>query len=252
VVRTFASSAVRLAERARACSIDLTGATVFTGGEPLTDARRDFIESTGARAFPRYVATESGLIAAACRQRKATDDMHVYTDRVALIAGPEELLVTTLSPSTGKVLLNTDLGDTGELTTRRCDCGLGDLGFDLHVAQVRSQHRLTIEGMTVLTADLDAIIGQVIARAGGHPSSYQLRQMHDDNGLNRLVVAISPEVGRLDEAWCLSAIHDGMRRSGGAVALAADVWQQADTFRIVRENPALSPGAKLSSGARVS
>lgn len=87
VLRTFASSAVRVAERAAQRGARLTGVTFFTGGEPLTEARRAWLEATGARAFPRYIATEPGLLAAACPERATTDDMHVYEDRVAVIEG---------------------------------------------------------------------------------------------------------------------------------------------------------------------
>ena len=43
-VRTFVSSAIRLAERARQRGLNLSGAVIFTGGEPLTETRRRFIE----------------------------------------------------------------------------------------------------------------------------------------------------------------------------------------------------------------
>ena len=86
-VRTFVSSAVRLAERAQERGLDLSGVVVFVGGEPLTETRRRFIELAGWRAVPRYVATEPGLLAAGCAERTASDDMHLYTDRVAMIGG---------------------------------------------------------------------------------------------------------------------------------------------------------------------
>ena len=112
VVRGFASAMVRLAERARAQGRDLHGVVLFTGGEPLTDGRRALIESTGASVFPRHAATEAGVIGAGCSCRTSTDDMHVYTDRVALISDDTSLLVTTPSSHTGVVLFNTDLGDS--------------------------------------------------------------------------------------------------------------------------------------------
>ncbi len=250
VLRTFASSAVRLAQRARERGIDLRGATIFTGGEPLTEARRRFIESAGANVFPRYVATEPGLIAAACARRARSDDMHVYVDRIAVIQGPERLLFTTLSPHAGKVLLNVDLGDAGELTTRPCDCEFGRLGFDVHVARVSSQQRLTVEGMTVLASELEAILNAIIAPAGGSPDSYQCRQTPDERGLSRLVIAVSPDVGNLDEQSFVESVYQGLRARGPGLAVAAAIWKQAGAIQVVREQPRLSRGCKLSPLAR--
>jgi phenylacetate-coenzyme A ligase PaaK-like adenylate-forming protein len=241
VVRTFASSAVRLVQHAQRNGVDITGATFFTGGEPLTDARRRFIESAGVNVFPRYVASEAGLIAASCRHRTGSDDMHVYTDRVAVIPG---LMFTTLSLHTGKVLLNTELGDTGELSTRKCDCVFGQLGFDLHLTNVRSQQRLTIEGMTVAAWELDAILSQLIEQAGGSPDSYQYRQAQNEHGITRLVIAISPDIGTPPS---VDAIYDRMRQRSPGLAVAAEVWRQAAAIQIVREQPALSRGHKLAT-----
>ena len=36
---------------------------------------------------PRYAAAEAGLLGAGCANRTASDDMHLYTDRVAVIPG---------------------------------------------------------------------------------------------------------------------------------------------------------------------
>ncbi len=241
VLRTFASSAVRLAERARERGVELNGAVIFSGGEPLTDLRREFLESSGARVYPRYVATEAGLLAAACRNRTATDEMHVYTDRIALIDHSGELLVTSLLPATGKVLFNTALGDIGELSRRACDCELGRLGFDQHVSNVRSQQRLTAEGMTVRVSDLDAVVADVLSVHGGSPDAFQLRPSTDHRGLSRIEIAINPAVGPIDENELLAGIYLAMRRQGGGIAIAADVWARGGTMRLVREIHASGP-----------
>ncbi|MFI5165673.1 MAG: hypothetical protein ACHQQS_03560 [Thermoanaerobaculales bacterium] len=239
VLRTFTSSAVRLVQHALRRGVDIAGATVFTGGEPLTDARRAFIESAGVTVFARYVASESGLIAASCRHRTSTDDMHVYIDRLAVIPG---LCYTTLSLHTGKVLFNTELGDAGELSTRPCKCGFGQLGFDLHVRDVRSRQRLTIEGMTVATADLDQVLGQLIGA-----DSFQYRQAHDERGLTRLVIAISPDAGDLPST---EVVYNRMRQHNANLAVVADVWQRVSAIEIVREQPVPSPGYKVASTRR--
>jgi hypothetical protein len=250
-VRTFASSAVRLAERARQRGLDLPGAMVFTGGEPLTETRRRFIESVGWRAVPRYAAAEAGLLGAGCAERIASDDMHLYSDRVAVIAGAPArqgdtvpLLVTTLSLHTGKVLLNTDLGDTARLTVRACGCLFGELGLTQRVMEVRSDQRLTVEGMTVQIAVLDALLGRLVEESGGAPDSHQLRKQNEGD-LERLIVALSPDLGPLDEERFLDALYERMLTGGPGLDLAARLWKQAGTIRIVREYPRQTQGAKL-------
>jgi hypothetical protein len=171
--------------------------------------------------------------------------MHVYIDRVAVIPSPDGLLMSTLSPHSGQVLLNTNLGDTGELATRTCDCVLGHMGFDVHLARVRSQQRVTMEGMTVMVAELERIIGRIVARAGGGPDSFQCRQVRDERGISRLVIAISPGVPGLSAQAVLEAIHGGLQRQGGGAAIAGAVWKQAGSLQVVREQPQLSPGSKL-------
>jgi hypothetical protein len=251
-VRTFVSSAVRLAERAEERGIDLSGSVIFVGGEPLTETRRRFIESAGWRAVPRYVATEPGLLAAGCAERTACDDMHFYSDRVAVIGGARvedddttPLLITTLSLHTGKVLLNTDLGDSGRLAVRPCGCLFGRLGLEQRVSGVRSQERLTVEGMTVPTAVLDALLGTLVEELGGTPDSHQFWSAQGETGLNRLTVALSPDLGSLDEERFLDALYDRMLAGGPGLDLAARLWRQAGTIRIVREYPRQTQGAKL-------
>jgi len=252
-VRTFVSSAVRLAERARQRNLDLSGAVIFTGGEPLTETRRRHIESVGWRAVPRYVATEPGLLGAGCAARTVSDDMHIYTDRVAVIGGASvredgdaaPLLITTLSLHTGKVLLNTDLGDSGRLTVRPCGCMFGELGLDQQVSEVRSRERLTVEGMAVPTATLDAVLARLVEEAGGAPDSHQIWPAQNETGLDRLIVALSPDLGPLDEERFLEALYDRMLAGGAGLDLAARLWKQAGTVRIVREHPRRSRGAKL-------
>jgi len=252
-VRTFVSSAIRLAERARQRGLNLSGAVIFTGGEPLTEARRRFIESVGWHAIPRYAAAETGVLGAGCAARTASDDMHLYTDRVAVIGGASvhedgdaaPLLITTLSLHTGKVLLNTDLGDSGRLSMRPCGCVFGELGLNQRVSEVRSQERLTVEGMTVRTAALDALLGRLVEEAGGAPDSHQFWPAQNEAGLDRLIVALSPDLGPLDEERFLEALYDRMLMGGPGLDLAASLWKQAGTVRIVREHPRQSRGAKL-------
>ena len=63
-------------------------------------------------------------------------------------------LFSTLSCSTGKILLNTELGDFGKMEVKSCDCLFGRVGMNVHVSEVRSFDKLTGEGMTLLGSEL--------------------------------------------------------------------------------------------------
>ena len=255
IVRTFGSSAVRIARTAIALGTDLSGCTIFSGGEPLTERRRRFIESAGLNVFARYVTTETGLVAASCPQRSTADDMHLYSDRLALIqwdggrkssgSAAQPYLFTTLTAHAGKVLFNTELGDFGLLATKRCECLLGELGMDTHMSEVRSCDKVTIEGVTLLASELDAIIGGIVEAAGGAPDSFQFWESPDADGLNKLILAVSPEVPRLDERKLVAAILDGLHGNGPRTALASDFWRQAGTIHVIRARPQFSKGHKL-------
>ncbi|MFO7692415.1 MAG: hypothetical protein R6V57_04955 [Vicinamibacterales bacterium] len=251
VVRTYGSSAVRIAQTALESSADIGGSVIFSGGEPLTEQRRRFIESAGLKVFPRYVATESGVVAAACPHRDGADDMHLYQDRLAVTEAGGVLHYTSLTAHAGKILFNTELGDRAELTAKACRCLFGDLGFDLHLASVRSSEKLTIEGMTLRSADLHDAVSAAAEAAGGRPDCWQLRHVRGRDGLDRLVIAVSPDVEALDEHGFVASILAGLARRHPSGALAADLWRQASTIHIVRERPRENDGHKvLASGPK--
>jgi hypothetical protein len=260
VVRTFGSSAVRMTETALAIGTDLRGGRIFAGGEPLTEPRRRFMESAGLEVYPRYVSTESGLVAASCPHRRTTDDMHFYSDRMAVIRldrgslslaeRAKTLLFTSLTLHTAKVMLNVELGDLGEVTNTSCSCAFGQLGFNVHLAAVRSYEKLTVEGMTVLTAELESIIGAEVEKAGGQPDSYQFWEAPDPSGLHRLIISVSPEVPALDESKLIDGVITALRRDGPRKAMAAEFWGQAASFQVIREYPQSSRGHKMHALTR--
>jgi len=254
VLRAFGSSLLRMARAALAGGIDLRGGLVFSGGEPLTEPRRRYIESAGLEVYARYVTTEIGVVAAGCPYRTSTDEMHFYSGRLAAIhrdrdttrgQQPDSFLYTTLTTRTPKVMFNAELGDSGTIATRRCECALGRLGLDVHLANVRSYDKITIEGMTILTAELDGIIGAAVERAGGRPDSYQFREGAEESGIHRLIISISPELANLDQQKFVAEIVEELRRGGPRKAMAAEFWGKAETFAIVREEPRATAGHKL-------
>jgi phenylacetate-coenzyme A ligase PaaK-like adenylate-forming protein len=205
------------------------------------------MQSAGVEALPRYVSTETGLIAGPCARPAAPDDMHVYLDRLAVIPGEADgsLLFTTLLPSTGKILLNTSIGDSGRLERRDCGCPLGRLGLDLHVSSVRSTTRLTGEGMSVLIRELDQIVGDLVSACGGCPDDYQFRETADEKtGLSRLTVVVDPVLDRLDEGAFIATVLQKLHKTTPRGRLAAQLWRQSETLHLVRGRPQLTAGRK--------
>jgi len=246
VLKCYASAAVRVAAAAQGAGMDLSGSVVFTGGEPLTAARRRFIEASGARVFPRYVTTEMGLMAGACPLQRDGDAMHVYLDRLAAVpaADGEGLLFTSISPHGGKVLLNADLGDAGVLQHRSCTCSLGYLGLHLFVSQVRSDAKLAGEGVKMMASEMDALIAPLIEAVGGGPDDYQFWEEADDAGRTRLMIAIDPSITRLDEPAFVRALIAALKRQPLRGNLTGQLWEQGDTLHVVRQRPTLSRGHK--------
>ncbi|MBI5836859.1 MAG: hypothetical protein HZB25_06420 [Candidatus Eisenbacteria bacterium] len=252
-LKAFTSSAVRVARAAAERGLDLRGAVFLTGGEPLTARRHEFLQAGGARAYARYVSTETGLIAAACPSGDPPDSMHLYEDRLAAIAGGEpagvpgarSLLYTTLSTATGKILLNTELGDFGTLERRPCDCAFGAAGMRLHIHGVGSRDKLTGEGMSLLGADLAAIVADLVARAGGGPDDFQFREEAGPEGLVRIAIVVSPAVPGLEDAAFVPAVLAELHRRKSGQRVVSEFWRQADTLRLVRETPDISAGGKL-------
>jgi hypothetical protein len=252
VLRTYASSAVRAVQAAMDKGLDISGSVIFTGAEPLTEKRTAFIKSAGAKPFSRYVATETGLIGASCANATCPDDMHIYLDRLAVIQrtcqtasghNVDSFLFTTLLENTGKILINTDLGDFGILSSQPCGCLFGQLNMNLRVCNVRSYDKLTCEGMTLLGSQLDDTVGEVIEDAGGSPDDYQFWETQDDSGLAKLVVAVSPRLGQLNETSFTNAILDKLRSKN--ITITSQIWQQAKVLRLVRQQPEMTKGFKL-------
>jgi hypothetical protein len=244
VLSTFASPAMRVARAVREHGIDVGRHVVFSSGEPLTARRRRFIESAGLRVLSRYVAAESGLIAADCGNGERPDAMHLYTDRLAVRREADGgLLFTSLSLNAGTILFNTSLGDCGRLERRTCGCLFGQLGMDMWLSDVRSVDKLTGEGGTLLGTELDEIVAARIERAGGGPDDYQFREVFDDRGFARLLIAVSPGI-RINELELVEAILAELRARHPAQAMTADLWSQAGTVEVVRARPEMS-GFKL-------
>lgn len=257
VLKTFASSAVRVAGAARAAGLDLGGQVVFAGGEPLTSERRRALAEVGLAVWPRYAATEVGIIAGACAEPERAGAMHLYLDRLAVLAGGRpaaapgapgaagELAFTSLAPSAPLVLINADLGDTGALARCQCGCALGAAGCDQVVGEIASPGKFAAEGIKLLAVQAAEAAAAAVGAAGGGPDDVQVRWRDEGAEPARLVVAISPRLDLDLERLELDLLAGIAALAGGS--LAGRLWREAGTLRVVREEPRPGAGAKAAS-----
>jgi hypothetical protein len=154
-------------------------------------------------------------------------------------------LFTSLSLNRGKVLLNTEIGDFGKLTIKGCDCLFGQLGMNVHISEVRSYDKLTGEGMTRLGSELNEIVGEAIENADGGPDDYQFWETQDSSGLNKLVIAISPEIQNLNEKEFIDTILKKLKIRDIAGSITSQIWGQAGTLQVVSAHPRMTIGHKM-------
>jgi hypothetical protein len=253
-VHTTATTAARLSAIATRLGRSLADVAFCLGGEPLTDARRQSIEAAGARGVPAYGSSEGALVGVQCPRPADTDDVHVLTDLFTVL--PERrlvhgepvdgLLVTGLLRAGPKVLLNADIGDVGHLERRPCECLLGRLGYDTHLARIRSFQKLTGDGATFLASDLYALLEDVLPRRfGGVTGDYQLRERQDAHGVSRYDLLVSPDVGPVVEGELVQAFFEGLERQRPAYGFMVDQWRRGGLVAVRRERPRVKARGKI-------
>ncbi len=252
-VWTFASSAVLACRAAEAAGIEITGARFTCGGEPTTAARRAAIERAGAVALPRYGATETDILAFACRAPVAPDEQHFFTDRHAVIqpdadtrtkVPPDTLFFTSLLPSAPFPLLNVSLGDVSVLERRACGCPLEALGWNLHIRRIRSYEKLTAGGIAFLDVDVTRILEEVLpGRFGGRPDDYQL--LEDPGESPPVWLLVDPSVGPMDANEVRKAFLAEIGRGDGGERLMALQWSSAGMPAVRRARPRRTESGKI-------
>jgi len=254
-LKTYTSSAMRIAQYAADHGVDISGTLIFTGGEPLTRRRAEFMKALGIQPYARYVATEAGIIGASCTEIRAADDMHIYTDRIALIQRRHKIaqtdhevatfLLTALSRNTPKVLFNTELGDFGDVEVRPCGCLFGSMGMNLHVSGVRSYDKLTGEGMTLLGSELGEVVATLIEECKGSPDDFQFWEDEDSSGFTKVIVAVSSRVSLPGEQIFADRILARLRLRNEGSRMTSQMWEQAATLEVIRAHPVMTKRFKL-------
>lgn len=246
------STAVRACLSAADQGLDLSGTFFRVGGEPGTAARKATIEAAGGRFASHYSMGEVGWIGIACPHREALDEVHLLTDKLAVIQPPgarsspaeRALVLTTLLPSCPKILLNVDTGDHAVLGRRDCDCPAGSLGLDTTAHTIASHEKLTTEGMSFVGSEIAWLLEEALpARFGGSVGDYQLVEERAPT-LPRVTVVVDPSVPPSPDAEVIGTILSSLASLGDGQRLMAEQWAQAETLRVARRKPYVAPGGK--------
>ncbi len=255
------SRALRIALAAEAAGLDLSGAVFMIAGEPPTQAKVEAIQRSGARCFPTYGMAEVGRVGIGCANPYDHTDLHLLRDAFALVPYEHQpptldspvnaFCLTTLLPTTPKIMFNVIVDDYGIVEERACGCPLEHYGYTTHLRQIRSFHKLTGEGVTLVGSDMVHILESVLpARFGGSALDFQLLEAEDEQGFTRLFLLIHPRLAIADEQEVLSLALEALGQASPASHSARSVWQQARTLQIRRQEPVWTARGKFNSIVR--
>jgi hypothetical protein len=256
VMLTMSSATARLSSAASSTGRRLEGVTLCLAGEPTTEARRRHVEASAARTIVQYSSVELGGLSYGCATPDAADDVHVITDRYAVVqrrrpvfdGGPsvDATLVTSLSASAPKIAPNAELGDYASLEERDCDCLFGALGMRTHLSEIRSFEKLTGEGVTFVRGNLERILDEVLpGRFGGTGADYQLVEESADATATRVVLRVNPSVGEVDAQALRTAFLEELGRGNPMDQYQVGMWRSTGTVEIRREPPLATRAGKV-------
>jgi hypothetical protein len=198
--------------------------------------------------------SEVGAVGRGCPRASDPNDQHFQADHLALIQAPrgvgsievQAFLLTTLLPTAKRILLNVEIDDYGIVEPSSCGCPFHAYGFDRTLRHVRSFSKLTAEGVTLVGSEMEHILESVLpARFGGTPLDYQLMEEEDGAGLTRVVVIVSPRLGRIDESGVIEAILDGLRQASLGTAVGGGLLGAAGALRVRRAEPIMTARGKV-------
>ncbi|GAB4240802.1 MAG: hypothetical protein Kow00109_15990 [Acidobacteriota bacterium] len=251
---TNPSTGIRVCLAARDAGWDIAGSFFRFSAEPYTPAKAQIVEAAGCRAASFYSASEIGFIGMPCGCPRDPDEVHLMTDKVAVIrrektVGPgvkrvDSLLFTSLLACCPKVLLNVELGDYATGGERRCGCYLEELGFDTHLHEIRSFEKLTSHGANFLGADVLRLVEHVLpARFGGSPLDYQFVEQ-ERGGVSEVKILVDPRLGDIDESRLLETVFEGLAGVHAGETMTRS-WRQGGTLRVERRTPIATRAMKL-------
>ena len=253
LLETPASTGVQVCLAAIDNGLDISGTWFRFAGEPYTKAKAAVVARAGAYAVCHYSVSEVGRVANACTTPAALDDVHVLTEKLAVLQRPRlleggqtvrSLHLSTLMAICPKLMLNVEVDDYGVLDTRSCGCPLGELGLTTHLREIRSYEKLTGKGISFLGNDLVILVDEILpTRFGGSPTDYQLVE-DEVEGLPRLGVVVSTRVSGIDESALVEVVLATVETNPANRAMV-ETWRKDRTIRVLRREPYETSGAKL-------
>jgi hypothetical protein len=254
VLRSLTSPAIRVCLAAKELHLDIRGTLFDIGGEALTPAKAEVITGVGAQVMTRYAAVETGFIGYACGNPTQADEVHLLSNKIAMIerekklpsgASVPALVFTSLSQHSPKLLINVESGDYATVKVRDCGCPLQTLGLLTHLTWIRSHDKLTSEGVTFMGERLIQLLEQDLPdRFGGTVGDYQIVE-EEENGLTKVSVVVAPRVGTVDEVDLLSTVVQALKESHSAGSYWTDLWRQGNALRLIRREPYMTQTSKV-------
>jgi hypothetical protein len=214
------------------------------------------IRQAGAEAAPRYAITEAGAIGLGCLVPGTPDDVHLLSDRQALIQpGPSgeaqgipshALLISTLLPTAPFIFINFSPGDQAVVVQRECGCPLERLNWTTHLQTIRSYEKLTCEGMTFMDTDLIRVLETVLpTRFGGTPIDYQLIEKEGQWGESKLVLLVDPRLGELDHGAVIETFLSEIGSGNGVERVMGQMWRDGRLIEVERRSPQTTASGKI-------
>ncbi len=252
LVNTAPSAAAGLSLWALRQGVSLDGVSFLLGAEPVTAARVKTIEVSGARACATYGTSEAGWIGAQFPGAEHPDEVSIFRNAYSVIprhapanGGAAPLLLTGLRKASPKVLLNTEIGDSGVILNGGSSA-TNSLGYCQRIHTIRSLKKVTVFGVTLDLPDLYQILEESLpARFGGGPHDYQIVEDEDEKGLATMRLLVSPEIGQVAESDVRDFFLCALRKRKPYYGFMAKVLDEADAFRVERRAPVLTAHGKL-------
>jgi hypothetical protein len=252
-VRGTVSAVTRICSAAREKGADISGTVFLAGGETMTAARRELIESLGCLVYSRYIANEVGPIGIGCRRMATGNTVHFFHDSAAVIAhrrkAPlaevevDSLLFTTLNPLAGRIFINAEIDDSGRLLPVDCDCAFARAGFGTAITNIESFGKLTGFGMTLVGSQLLGILEtRLPARFGGSPADFQLVERAVATQME-LKLLVHPRLG-CDPTAVREFFLDEIESVYGG-ALTRRTWEHAQNLDVVCAPPMATKTGKV-------
>ncbi|HXE80472.1 MAG TPA: hypothetical protein VNK41_06955 [Vicinamibacterales bacterium] len=255
LISGMTSAVTRVAAAALEHGLDIRGSVAQTGGEPITEAKHALFRRAGLLPLNGYWTNEVGLIGLSCPAMAADGDaVHHFSEATAVVprhgsvpgwpVPVDSLLFTTLLPFSPLLLINVEVGDTAVIEPARCGCPLARLGLATQLRGIHSVGKLTGQGMTVLGADIVAILEAALpARLGGAPGDFQLVE-HEGRDQTELLLLVSPRVPIPGTEAVREAFFEELRRRDGGLQ-AERIWRQSQTLRVIVAEPTGTASGKV-------